>query len=739
MRFVCRLFIFCCVSVQFVFAQVSTVKRDSSIDINYQLTGFAADEEEQVANADSAIETIADAENIIDFTNPWKFKQADDSTFSKIDYNDSSWNVINDTVRDNNNYSSVTWYRMHFKADSGVLNVPLGFYLRQFGSASEVYLNGKFLKSYGKVGKNEREEVAEFSMNPKPYAIVLSDTHNVIAVRYSNFHRAGAKEKGFNIGKNFHISISHLNADISEIADPSDYFPVIFFAAIFLTLAVVHFIMYSYYRQKIANLYYSLYCFGIFFTGIFVYYLLTYTDYAVITTLSKWALVVLPLLVIPIVAMLHTIFYQRLLKIFWLLMIMYVATVVGIFFSAEKIISILTVLIFFVAIIEVLRVIIKSIRKGRDGAWIFSMIIFLAPAVGIVAGMLPDEINFAGIKLEIDGATLVTTAFVLSLPLSMTIYLARDFARMGNTLKMQIAEITELSSKTIEQEKEKKQILENQNVQLEQMVNERTREVLLQKEVIEQKNNEITESLLYAKRIQSAILPDMKLIYKTLEQSFILYLPKDIVSGDFYSFSQKDNIVIIAAADCTGHGVAGAFMSMIGTSLLNQIINEKGITEPSQILGQLNQGIVNALKQRDSESNDGMDISLCTIDLDKNKLKFSGANRPLWLLRNNEMLVYKPNKFPIGGLQVYHTEAFTQHEIDLIKGDAIYIFSDGFSDQFGGGKGKKLMTKKFKDELMQIQHLNMKEQENYLLGLFNKWKGNLEQVDDVLIIGIRII
>ncbi len=738
MRFVYGLFIFCCFSVQFVFAQVSTIKKDSSIDVNFQLTGFAADDEEQAANADSAIKTISDSENIIEFTNPWKFNQQDDSAFSRTDYNDSTWSIINDTVRDNSNYSTITWYRMHFTADSAVLNVPLGFYLRQFGSASEVYLNGKFLKSYGKVGINIEEEVAEFSMNPKPYAIVLSDTLNVIAVRYSNFHRAGAKEKGFNIGKNFHISISHLNADISEIADPSDYFPIIFFAAIFLTLAVVHFIMYSYYRQKIANLYYSLYCFGIFFTGIFVYYLLTYTDYAVITTLSKWALVVLPLLVIPIVAMLHTIFYQRLLKIFWLLMIMYAATVVGIFFNAEKVISILTVVIFFVAIIEVLRVIIKSIRKGRDGAWIFSMIIFLAPAVGVVTGMLPDEINFAGIKLQVDGATLISTAFVLSLPLSMTIYLARDFARMGKTLKMQIAEITELSAKSIEQEKEKKQILENQNVQLEHKVNERTKEVLQQKEVIEQKNNEITESLLYAKRIQSAILPDMKLIYKTLEQSFILYLPKDIVSGDFYSFSQKDNRVIIAAADCTGHGVAGAFMSMIGTSLLNQIINEKGITEPSQILEKLNEGIVNALKQRESESNDGMDISLCTIDLDKNKLKFSGANRPLWLLRNNEMMVYKPNKFPIGGLQVYHTEAFTQHEIDLLKGDAIYIFSDGFSDQFGGEKGKKLMTKKFKDELLQIQHLNMKEQENYLLGLFNKWKGNFEQVDDILIIGIKI-
>lgn len=738
MRFTLGPFILFCVTLHSGMAQVSATKKDSSIDINYRLTGFAADDEEQVASADSAISAITEAENIIEFTNPWRFKQADDSVFAAITYDDTNWNMIDDSVRDNINYKTITWYRMHFKADSSVMNVALGLYLRQFGSASEVYLNGKFLKSYGKVGKSLEDEEAEFSMNPKPYAIVLGKEDNLIAVRYSNFHRAIAKESGFNIDRNFHISIRYLNADISEIADPSDYFPIIFFAAIFITLGVVHLIMYSYYRQKVANLYYSLYCFGIFFVGVFVYYLLTYTDYAVITALSKWALVIMPLLVIPIVAMLQTIFYERLLKVFWLLMFIYAINILCIIFKTEKVTSILTMIIFCVSIVEVLRVIIKSIRKKLDGAWIFSMIIFLAPAIGIICTILPDEINFAGIKMEIDGATIVSTAFVLSLPLSMTIYLARDFARMGKTLKKQITEITDLSAKSIEQEKEKKLLLENQNIQLEQKVIERTKEVLQQKEVIEQKNKEITESLLYAKRIQSAILPDMKLIYKTLDQSFILYLPKDIVSGDFYGFAQKDNRVIIAAADCTGHGVAGAFMSMIGTSLLNQIINEKGISEPSQILEHLNLGIINALKQRENESNDGMDISLCAIDMNQRTVKFSGANRPLWIARNGEILSYKPNKFPIGGLQIYHTEAFTQHEIDLKTGDVIYIFSDGFTDQFGGEKGKKLMTKKFKEELLHIQHLNMKEQENHLLGLFNKWKGDLEQVDDILIIGIKI-
>jgi sigma-B regulation protein RsbU (phosphoserine phosphatase) len=309
---------------------------------------------------------------------------------------------------------------------------------------------------------------------------------------------------------------------------------------------------------------------------------------------------------------------------------------------------------------------------------------------------------------------------------------------MAKQLKKQLTEITDLSEKTIRQEKEKKQILENQNIELEKKVIERTSEVVQQKEVIEIKNKEITDNLTYAKRIQSAILPDIKLIYKALEQSFILYLPKDIVSGDFYGFAQKNNKVLIAAADCTGHGVAGAFMSMIGSALLNQIINEKNITTPSFILDELNDGIIHSLKQKESDSNDGMDISICSFDLEKKTMEFAGANRPLWLIRNNQLLVFKPNKFPIGGLQILHDEKFKQDEIKLQMNDSIYIFSDGYSDQFGGEKGKKLMSGKFKELLLSIQNLSMHDQEKYLYHHFQKWKMNNEQVDDVLVIGIRI-
>ena len=258
-------------------------------------------------------------------------------------------------------------------------------------------------------------------------------------------------------------------------------------------------------------------------------------------------------------------------------------------------------------------------------------------------------------------------SLVLGLPFSMTLYLARDFARMSNKLNLQLKEITVLSEKTIKQEQEKKQILENQKAELEEKVVQRTQEVWEQKEVIEVKNREITASLIYAKRIQSAILPDIKLIYKTLDKSFILYIPKDIVSGDFYGFAQKNDKVIITAADCTGHGVSGAFMSMIGTSLLNHVINEKNITTPSLILDELNQEVITTLKQKESESNDGMDISICTFDLKNNTVEYAGANRPLWLVRNNELVQYRPDKYPIGGLQIERLDKFSNNVIQLQK------------------------------------------------------------------------
>nr|MBK9652366.1 SpoIIE family protein phosphatase [Bacteroidota bacterium] len=295
-----------------------------------------------------------------------------------------------------------------------------------------------------------------------------------------------------------------------------------------------------------------------------------------------------------------------------------------------------------------------------------------------------------------------------------------------------------MSEKALHQETEKKQILENLNNELEDKVILRTQEVMQQKELVEIKNKEITESVIYAKRIQAAILPDIKLMYRHLEQSFVLYIPKDIVSGDFYGFVHKEDKIIIAAADCTGHGVAGAFMSVIGSSMFNQIINEKNITQPAAILDALNDGIIDSLRQKESDSNDGMDVSILAFDLNKRIVDFAGANRPMWLIRNGELLTYKPNKFPIGGMQIIHEEKFSQHHIQLQPNDTIYIFSDGYADQFGGELGKKLMTKRFKEILVSIQHLSMPQQQLHLKRLFEKWKGQHSQVDDVLVIGIKI-
>ena len=259
-----------------------------------------------------------------------------------------------------------------------------------------------------------------------------------------------------------------------------------------------------------------------------------------------------------------------------------------------------------------------------------------------------------------------------------------------------------------------------------------------QKELVEEKNQLITDNVNYAFRIQQAILPDINLIYKALEQSFILYMPKDIVSGDFYGFAQKNNRVIIASADCTGHGVSGAFMSMIGSSLLNQIINEKGITQPSEILNHLNASVIEALKQSDNDSHDGMDIAICAFDLEKNELQYAGAYRPLWIIRNKELITIKADKYPIGGLQLERKDSFTNHIVQLQKNDSIYIFSDGYADQFGGEHGQKLMQKNFKTLLLSIQNMDMRAQEVHLKNYFETWRGVHEQVDDVQVIGIRV-
>lgn len=257
-----------------------------------------------------------------------------------------------------------------------------------------------------------------------------------------------------------------------------------------------------------------------------------------------------------------------------------------------------------------------------------------------------------------------------------------------------------------------------------------------QKEVVEEKQKEITDSITYAKRIQEAILPPESIIKKLLPNSFFLYKPKDIVSGDFYWLEQKNTKVLFAAVDCTGHGVPGAFVSIVGHNGLTRAVNEFSLTEPAQILNKLNELVEETLRQKDNEVRDGMDISLCSIDFLNNQLQYAGANNPLYLVRNNEIIITKADKQPIGGTG--ENKTFTNHSFEISKGDSIYIFSDGFADQFGGSKGKKYGYAQFRKFLLSIQNYSMSEQLNLMNVEFNNWKGELEQLDDICLIGVKI-
>jgi serine phosphatase RsbU (regulator of sigma subunit) len=267
----------------------------------------------------------------------------------------------------------------------------------------------------------------------------------------------------------------------------------------------------------------------------------------------------------------------------------------------------------------------------------------------------------------------------------------------------------------------------------------KNRETEVQKKIIEEKNKDITDSINYAKRIQQAKLPKKEDIYKSFPDSFVLFKPKDIVSGDFYYFHKNNKSVFIAAADCTGHGVPGAFMSLIGSEKLDEAVFLS--SDPSAILKQLNIGIKNSLHQSDSSEStrDGMDIALCSVDKVNRIVKYAGANRPFWIIRKGQIVIeeFTGTKNAIGGL-TGDNQNFDTHEIKLYQGDTFYIFSDGYADTFNGQDGKKLTTKKFKQLLLKIQNMSMKEQENHLENFIEDWKAGTEQVDDILVMGVRV-
>lgn len=283
------------------------------------------------------------------------------------------------------------------------------------------------------------------------------------------------------------------------------------------------------------------------------------------------------------------------------------------------------------------------------------------------------------------------------------------------------------------------QLLEEKNIR----ITAQKEEIEKQKEVAEMQRDQIayqkkhiTDSIEYAQKIQRAILPSLELFSDDLDH-FVLYKPRDIVSGDFYWVDRIDNKQIIIAADCTGHGVPGAFMSMLGVSLLNEIVINRNVLAPHEILNRLRSFVIESLNQQReaTEVKDGMDMTVCVIDFDRDKLYFAGANNPLYHIRKGELTHYRADKMPVAIHE--RMEAFHMETVDLEKGDTFYTFSDGYVDQFGGPNQKKFLSRNFKRVLLEIQELPMYEQGRKLDEIFEEYKADVEQVDDVVVIGVR--
>jgi len=255
---------------------------------------------------------------------------------------------------------------------------------------------------------------------------------------------------------------------------------------------------------------------------------------------------------------------------------------------------------------------------------------------------------------------------------------------------------------------------------------------------IQRQRREIAESLRYARVIQKAVFPMRKLIEKSFHDHFILLMPKDILSGDFYWVNRKEREIYFAVADCTGHGVPGSLMSVLGISFLNELLARPCNYSANRLLNRLREKVMKALGQTgaDDISKDGMDIALCILDKETGKLQYSGANNALYLVRKGEMMILKPDQMPVG-IHAVEEKSFSNHEIFLKNGDVIYLFSDGYPDQFGGPKNKKFMYNSFRSLLLSVSDLPLKEQKEILRTTITEWMGKQEQIDDILVMGVK--
>ena len=379
--------------------------------------------------------------------------------------------------------------------------------------------------------------------------------------------------------------------------------------------------------------------------------------------------------------------------------------------------------------------------------WFFVLLSYLVPD-GSPDPM--EAVYLSRLKNQEMLVTILTVALVLVSISAITIFLLYRKNKRSSWLILDKNEEIEAQRQSNEEImlilEQKKHEIEQQSYELQETTTElkwQTENALRLYDEVEQQKSEITDSILYAKRIQTALLPEIPTINEILNDYFVLFRPRDIVSGDFYWVAAKEGKTLIAVVDCTGHGVPGAFMSILGLTFLNEVTRD---TDPQVdlILNRMRENVIRALKQKgeDMEAKDGMDMALCMIDWENSRIEYAGANIPMVMIRDtpgnpNELIEVASDRMPIG-IYMSRMEPFTKQVLPVNPGDVIYMFSDGYCDQFGGDQLKKYKKKNLKKLLLEICDFSMTEQKRILEQTLDNWKGDLPQVDDILVFGIRI-
>jgi serine phosphatase RsbU (regulator of sigma subunit) len=599
-----------------------------------------------------------------------------------------------------------------------------------FGTAYRAYSDGRLIAEVGKIGKT-RETTRPYTL---PIVATLYNHSNQLDVvlEVANFHdKTGGFWHSIELGKTRSILI---NRDRLIAVD-------LFIAGGFLILAIYHFGIFLLRRKDRSALYFGLVSivFGahtLISDERYLLHLFPFLPWELIFTLEYLTVYLgFPLYLMFFHSVYPDEFSKKILivsQVICLILSVFVIVVpVNVFSLTMDYMQILMLLIG----LYVIYVLMLAVRRRRDAARTFMVgsIIFF----GTITNDILHEAHWIHTGYYASFGLLFfifAQSFVLSVRLAKSFLLAEE---LSATLEHKVHERTaEIYQQNQELEKQHQEISQQHN------------EISKQHEIIDKKNQNITASINYASRIQQAILGSREAITSNFKDSFIFLRPKDIVSGDFYWYTEvkrsSSNIQgfdhrtlffkVIVAADCTGHGIPGAFMTVLGNTLLDEIINENRITNPGKILSLLDRKLL--MKLQKQNVNDGMDIAMLIFDDENKKVSFSGANNPMYYVRKNEIFQIGGSKFPIGSTQ-YAKKKFDTETIDYEDGDVFYIFSDGFQDQFGGPDNRKYYKKQFREFLLSISYLPMEEQEKALEEEFLRWKGSHTQTDDILIVGIR--